>query len=86
MEELIALTKLVPMASIDSGGGATAERMYRTAWLWDCNSGSSLSSDMRKISGLIKTNGLLMEAEPCKQTDTYRRGSTYGNIKGAWGL
>ena len=55
----MALTKLVPMASIDSGGGATAERMYRTAWLWDCSSGSSLSSDMRKISGLIKTNGLL---------------------------
>jgi hypothetical protein len=58
----MALTKLLPIASMDSGGGATAERIYKTAWLWDCNSGSSLSSDMRKISGLMKYMGLLDES------------------------
>jgi hypothetical protein len=33
-EELIARTKLSNMASMDSGGGATAEIIYKTAWLW----------------------------------------------------
>lgn len=81
----MALTKLMLMASIDSCGGETAERIYRTAWLWDCNSGLSLSSDMRKISGLEKYR-LLNECGFMYKPNTYKRGCTYGNIRGPWGL
>ena len=52
VDDSIAVTKCSRMTSMYSTGGDTAEMIYKTAELYLCNSELSLSSDIRRISGL----------------------------------
>lgn len=76
--DLIAETKLDKIASTYSIGGDTAESTYRTAVLYVCRSELSLSSDMRRISGLIRLSATSFV--DLKVEQTYSIGTAYGNI------
>jgi hypothetical protein len=52
LDDLMAVAKFSSTAATHSSGAETAESTYRTAELYSWRSGWSLSSDMRKISGL----------------------------------
>lgn len=52
LEDLMAVTKFFKISAMYSTGGDTAERTYKTAELYICKSELSLSSDIRRISGL----------------------------------
>ena len=54
VDDLTASTKLSRIVSMNSTGGVTADKIYRTAELYACSSELSFSSDMRSISGLLR--------------------------------
>lgn len=73
LEDLMAVTKFFKISAMYSTGGDTAERTYKTAELYICKSELSLSSDIRRISGLGRRSDYLQSYSWAGLTSLERR-------------